>query len=230
MKSKPVLKRTVTVNILLIDDHTSFCQGLIAAISATRNDLSIRYESDPELAPTFLAGNHRYDLLIVDIMMPGLNGIDLIRKLNALGNFTPLMVMSSVEEPSVISELFGLGILGFVPKSYSVEEVLEAIDSCQAGEIHVPEHLRQCVPDNIATQVSSPSESGKQKHSDTLELTNRQVQILSLMNQGKTNQQMADELFISLATVKTHIHHLFKALAVNNRVSCLRAAKKIGSV
>lgn len=211
------------MKILMIDDHVSFCEGVIAALGSIRSDFDVDFESDAELIPQSLLQRNEYDLYILDLMMPGMGGLELIRYLNKNHNETPVMVMSSVQDPAIIKQLFQLGIIGFLPKSYSVYQIVDAIDQCQEGNIHVPANLLledSGSADNngfseLDTSVSSP-------------LTKRQMEILSLMDQGYGNQEIADTLFISKATVKTHINQIFKVFDVNNRVNCLRAAKKAG--
>ncbi|MDD9896633.1 MAG: response regulator [Gammaproteobacteria bacterium] len=126
------------MNIPLVDDHVSFCEGLIAAIHAKEPGIRINFESDAELVPPSLVGNSNFDLIIVDIMMPGIGGTELIRHLNAMGNFVPIVVMSSIDDIEEIQEIYSSGVLGFLPKYYSVEEIISALEQCQSGQIHVP--------------------------------------------------------------------------------------------
>lgn len=217
------------MKILLVDDHVSFCEGLIAAISNSRPEFEFQFESDSELVPASLLGAVNFDIVIVDIMMPGLGGVELIKHLNAMHNFVPILVMSSVEDIAIIRKLFDLGVLGFIPKYYSVGQVIAAIEQCHAGRIHMPDNMRSEIIAHVdhLDKNESLSDSGDVAESfGNTSLTKRQVEILGLMDQGMTNQEMAESLFISIATVKTHIHKLYSLFEVNNRVSCLRAAKK----
>jgi len=172
-------------------------------------------------------------MIFLDVMMPGLGGVELVKHLNALGNFTPIIVMSSIDDEDTIQELFSLGILGFLPKYYSVEAIVDVIESCNKGEMHIPEQFQNF--------IRLPQQSRERRHAERnsnfrsalevnsesqYQLTKRQVEILSLMDKGLSNQEMAQMLYISVATVKTHIHHLYVLFDVNNRVNCLRAAKK----
>lgn len=217
------------MKILLVDDHVSFCEGLIAAITAKRAEWIFSFESDAELIPSKLLGRAQYDLIIIDIMMPGLGGVELMKHLNAIGNFVPVLVMSSVEDVETIQQLYSLGVLGFIPKAYSVEEIISVVDRCESGEIHIPRSLVSQIHFDRKVPLEEGSESigsPEPDNTDELKLTKRQAEILSLMDQGLSNQELAEVLHISIATVKTHIHHLYTIFAVNNRVSCLRAAKK----
>lgn len=221
------------MKILLVDDHTSFCEGLIAAITVKRPEIEVSFESDSELVPASLLGTNQFDLIIVDVMMPGLGGVELVKHLNAMGNYIPILVMSSVEEPETIQELYSLGVLGFIPKYYSVENIVDVIERCGNGEMHVPEEMKnrirlpQQARERRRSDRSGPEQENTESESaDKLKLTKRQVEILSLMDRGLSNQEMARSLHISVATIKTHIHHLYNIFDVNNRVNCLRAAKK----
>lgn len=215
------------MKFLLIDDHISFCEGLISAINRRRPDFDFSFESDAELLPSAILNNKKFDLIIVDLMMPGLGGVELVKYLNKKSNFTPVAVMSSVEDKETIREMFSLGILGYLPKYYSVEQIIEAIEDCLQGRMHVPEKFSKSL--RIGESLSSKKVRNKAQSSkaasDGIKLTNRQTEILGLMDQGLSNQEIAEALFVSLATVKTHIHRLYTSLDVNNRVSCLKAAK-----
>lgn len=215
------------MKILLIDDHVSFCEGLIAALGTIRDDYAVDFESDAQLIPESLIGKLDYDLFIMDLMMPGLGGIELIRYLNKLKNETPIIVMSSVQDITVVKQVYQLGIIGYIPKSYGVYDIVNAIEQCRQGDIHVPPFFSEFVEEiSTANKPTTAQETGQTSSGKSL--TKRQLQIVSLMDKGLSNQEIADALFISKATVKTHLNQLFKLLEVNNRIGCLRAAKKLG--
>lgn len=207
------------MNVLLVDDHASFCEGLIAAIHATRRDYEVDFLTDAAAAIGTLTTSTEYDLFVIDLMMPGMGGIELIRKLSKASQ-TPIMVLSSVRDVAIIRQLFELGIIGYVPKSCSVHEVLAAIDGCRAGELHVPGFL--------AVESSPASADGEASRHPIVDLTDRQLEVLRCLDKGLSTQGIADTLFVSPATVKTHLNKLFKALGVTNRVSCLREARNLG--
>jgi DNA-binding NarL/FixJ family response regulator len=211
------------MKILLIDDHVSFCEGLIAALTALRKDYQVDFEADAELVPQSLLGKSGYDLFIMDLTMPGLGGEELIKYLNKNRNDTPILVISSVQDVATVRRLLDLGIVGYIPKSHSVYQIIDAIEYCREGNIYVPEFIRQQVDDGAA----APGVGGPE-HPDRIALTRRQIEIVSLMDKGLSNQEIADTLSISKATVKTYLGQLFRIFNANNRVTCLRAAKKSG--
>lgn len=206
------------MKILLIDDHTSFCEGLIAAMATIREDYQVDFDSSAELLPEALLRKSGYDLFILDINMPGLGGVELLRYLKKNRNKTPVAVMSSVEDSATINQLYEMGIIGFFPKSYGVYQIIDAIEHCRDGEIHVPANLDITAVGGSDAVNKLPNEDSK--------LTKRQIEIVSLMDKGLSNQEIADTLCIGKSTVKTHIRQLFQLLGVNNRVNCLRVVKE----
>jgi DNA-binding NarL/FixJ family response regulator len=215
------------MKILLIDDHPSFCEGLKAALAVLKRDYVVDFETGTELVPQRLVGHSGYDLYIMDLNMPGMGGVELLRYLNASHNQTPVMILSSVEDREVLREVYALGIIGFLPKSYSVYQIIDAIEECQEGNIHIPALLAAALQD----ESEDPAGWGAMEDVETAEggLTRRQIEIISLMDQGLSNQEIADVLCVSKATVKTHINKLFRFFNVTNRINCLRAAKQLGN-
>lgn len=207
------------MRIFLVDDHLSFCEGFIATIKMARPDYEIEFTSDSEFVPTELVGKNNYDLIITDLLKPGWSGIDLIKYLKRNHCHTPIMVMSSIQDERTIKEVFDLGVVGYLPKSYGTQQIVDAIESCRGGDIHVPSFY------NGTVSGASPDLDEAQ-----IKLTKRQAEILTLMDQGLGNQEIADKLFIGKSTVKTHIRLIFKLFDVNSRIACLRAAKQHGAL
>lgn len=209
------------MRIFLVDDHVSFCEGLVAAIRGLRPEYEIDFVSDVDFVPAELLGKNSYDLIITDLLMPGWGGIELLKYLKKNHNRTPVVVMSSVRDNQTIQEVFDLGVVGFLPKSYGTQAIVEAIEACREGEIHVPGFYS---PPEATTKAPLPLQEGQ------IKLTRRQAEILSLMDQGLSNQEIADKLFIGKSTVKTHVSQIFKLFGVNSRIACLRAARQEGAL
>lgn len=210
------------MKLLLIDDHASFCEGLKAALESLRPDYQVDFQSDASFVPAALLQRKGYDLFLIDLMMPGLGGIGLLHYLNTHRQNTPVMVLSSVQDPEIIRRVMAMGALGYLSKAYSVQQIVNAIEECRAGQLHVPQSVNSGGVRLITPEQDTPLSATN--------LTRRQVEILGLMEQGLDNQAIADTLFIGKATVKTHINQLFRLFGVKNRINCLRAARASGVV
>jgi DNA-binding NarL/FixJ family response regulator len=195
---------------LLIDDHASFCEGFKAAMLAVTQDYNVDFETDSRRILGTLASLTQYDLFIIDLMLPGLSGIDLLRYLNETGNQTPVIILSSVQQQDLIEQAFRLGAIGFLPKSCSIHQIIDAIEHCRQGNLHVPLNLVATI-NNIQLPSSAAFEEKHTGHSanddssstDEVRLTKRQQEIISLMDTGFSNQKISDKLFISKARVET---------------------------
>lgn len=179
------------------------------------------YEAGAEWVPGAILGRSECDLLLVDIMMPGMGGIELLRHLAASHSTVPVIILSSLEDKAVVREAFSLGAVGYLSKTSSIEQVLDAIEHCSQGNLHFPDWL-------ISDKVAVSSLECQKQNTKSLGMTRRQLEVISLIEKGLSNQEIADQLFISKATVKTHLHQLFRTLGVKNRVSCLREARQRG--
>ena len=152
--------------------------------------------------------------------MPGWGGIELIKYLNQNNYPTPVMVMSSVRDQRTIQEAFELGVIGYIPKSYGTQDIVNVIEGFRDGAVHVPGFF----------DADQAAHLSVEKQEAQVKLTKRQAEILSLMDQGLSNQQIADTLFIGTSTVKTHVSQIFKLFGVTGRIACLRAAKETGAL
>lgn len=209
------------MKILLIDSHVSFCEGVKAAMQAAGAPYELDYEADAHCVANAIVNKAEYDLLLLELVIPGMAGIDLLRQLAANQSPVPVLILSSVEDKAMIREAFELGAVGYLSKSSSIRQILDAVEHCSQGHRHIPEQL-------LSEQSPGPPGESSSQEPRSLGVTRRQLQIVGLMEMGLSNQEIADQLFISKATVKTHVNHLFRTLGVRNRISCVREARKRG--
>ena len=162
--------------------------------------------------------------------MPGTNGHQHVARLRAQAPALPVIVLSGSEDVELMRSLIDLGVLGFIPKAYSPDVMLSAIRLVLAGGIYIPPLLLA----NAQAQGWQPSETASPKpdpsHSiDGLRnlLTERQIDVMRLLSQGKPNKLIARDLGISEGTVKIHLAAIFRALNVRNRVEAVVASRKL---
>jgi len=178
------------------------------------------------------------DLALLDIAMPGTQGFEHVARLRAEAPGLPVIVLSGSEDAELMRVLMDLGVLGFIPKAYSPDVMLSAIRLVLAGGIYIPPLLLASAqaqgwqPGAGASppggRVSQPP-PGEGHSLDGLRqlLTERQVDVMRLLSQGKPNKLIARDLGISEGTVKIHLAAIFRALDVRNRVEAVVASRRL---
>jgi len=205
-----------SLDILIVDDHKLFTAGLAAIIGLLDRPVTVvECDSGCQALSRFESGE-RYDLMLLDMAMPSISGVDLLKALRHRELTVRTMVVSAEENHRQIAAAMAAGAAGFFPKSLAPPLMLRAIETVLAGRSYLPEHLRERVE-----SVSSPLE-GEQY----VPLTERQCEILGFMERGLSNKQIADVLGVSLSTVKFHLTGLFRELGVRTRTECVHVARR----
>lgn len=204
--------------IVIIDDHQLFLHGLKLTLENENNEVII---FDNPMKALVEIHKLQPDLILMDLYMPEMNGNAMIDALTKAEIISPVIVLSACEEYRDVYLALQKGAMGFIPKSYSPEAMLTALDKVLAGDIFVPEHIAVEI-ENIAKL----DERNKQEY----HLSERQIQILELIHAGKVNREIADALCISQDTVKFHQKGLYTALDVSGASSRLKAVEKAISI
>ena len=207
------------VNILIVDDHRLFAEGLSRLLETLEQPVSLEQCYSAQRAIQKLdSSNIKYDLLLIDLLMPGIDGIGLLRAISERRISTPVAVVSSTDDTKTINQLMTNGAIGFIPKSVSSDVMLSAVSTLLQGDIYLPDELWSQL-DFLDSGSFTASESNQPV------LGERQIEVLRLMADGNTNKQISTILAISQATVKYHIGILFRVLGVKNRTACIHAAQ-----
>jgi DNA-binding NarL/FixJ family response regulator len=221
------------MKILIADDHrlvieavktklSEIGEGIEFCIAMSVDDL-LRTVSDD------------VDLAVVDLNMPGADGYAHIDEVRRRHPSVPVIVLSGYEDPALMRGALERGVLGFIPKAYSPEVMLSAVRLVLAGGVYVPPMMLSAVPPGVVAGVSAeqPAAGARAQNSAaTLEslrnvLTERQVEVLQLLSQGKPNKLIGRSLGISEGTVKIHLAAIFRALNVRNRTEAVVAAQTL---
>jgi DNA-binding NarL/FixJ family response regulator len=220
------------MKILIADDH----RLVIEAVKAKLSELEpgIEFVLAMSVDELLAGATDDLDLALIDLNMPGADGqahIDQIRKRHPA---VPVIVLSGYEDPAIMRSALECGVLGFIPKAYSPEVMLSAVRLVLAGGVYVPPMMLTALPPGIVAGVAPPSngESSTRGGNQTLEhlrsvLTERQVEVLQLLSQGKPNKLIGRSLGISEGTVKIHLAAIFRALNVRNRTEAVVAAQAL---
>ena len=223
------------MKILIADDHRLVIEAVKAKLSEIEPDIEfVLAMSVDEL----LAGaSDDIDLAVIDLNMPGADGQAHIDEIRRRHPAVPVIVLSGYEDPAVMRAALERGVLGFIPKAYSPEVMLSAVRLVLAGGVYVPPMMLSAVPPGIVAGVASAVPEAGQRASaaaaaQTLEhlrnvLTERQVEVLQLLSQGKPNKLIGRALGISEGTVKIHLAAIFRALNVRNRTEAVVAAQSL---
>lgn len=205
------------MKILIIDDHQLFMDGLRYVLEKIADDVDVHTEINAENALGRI--QQSWDLILVDISMPKLDGFTLLKKIRKVNQHTKVVIISSSEESADIEMAKNLKANGFLSKAYDEHKIITKINSVISG---VNEFLPQAPKINI--NESQREIKAKLK---ALGITRKQYEILNLLEQGYTNNKIAEHQGISLHTVKSHLAELFRLLDVNNRTQCVAEARRI---
>ncbi|MDH5446801.1 MAG: response regulator transcription factor [Gammaproteobacteria bacterium] len=210
------------MKILIIDDHALFSDGLSHVLKQLDTTPNITSVHNVEGALQYLAESDDYDLILLDINMPSMNGLTLLQRLSADDIYIPVIVISSETKVGIIRKAMELGAMGFIPKSHTTEEMIQALKMVLEGSIYLPDGIQaQLEKASTAVQVD-----GFEQRLQEMGMSKKQFQTLELVAQGLSNQQIATTLNRSEHTVKSHVRVLFQILGANNRTECVKLAKE----
>ena len=204
--------------ILIADDHPLFRDALKQALTDRFDDLHIDEAGSLQGVNDTLGEDDNYDLILLDLKMPGVKGFSGLMYLRAQYPALPVVIVSANEDVSVIRSSLDFGASGFIPKSAGAERIRSAISDVMKGDIWVPPELDLSAPaDNenalLAAKLST--------------LTPQQVRVLMMLSEGLLNKQIAYELSVSEATVKAHVSAILQKLDVDSRTQAVIVANKI---
>jgi DNA-binding NarL/FixJ family response regulator len=208
------------MNILLADDHVLFRDGLSLVLGQLGDDIHLLVAGGFDDALDKARTCPDLEMALLDLNMPGMDGVRSIARFRELLPDTPVVVISASENVAEIGRLLDCGASGYIPKSSSARVLLSALQLVLAGGVYVP-------PVILSTPSDSASRDGK-PGSQHPPLTDRQLDVLRLLLQGKANKVIARELKLSEGTVKIHLAAIFRALNANNRTEAAMSARALG--
>jgi two-component system nitrate/nitrite response regulator NarL len=212
------------MKILVVDDHPIYRKGLVALLDQMEPDTALLQANDAAQALAAIAEHDDLDVVILDLLIPGMDGLRAIAEFGQLRPELPVIILSSSENPADVRSALANGALGYVPKSAAEHTLLSAIRVVLNGDVYVP-------PFVMVEAASMPSEAPKTAaRSDRPVLTDRQIEVLQRISAGQLNKIIAAELGLSEKTVKSHITAIFKALNVMNRSQAAAAGRAAGLI
>jgi DNA-binding NarL/FixJ family response regulator len=212
------------IRVLIADDHPFFRDGLRVLLEATPDTELVGEATDGEEV-LVLAAESKPDVVLMDLHMPGLGGIEATRKILKELPETSILVVTMVEEDDSVFAAMRAGARGYLLKGADKDEMLLAIRAVARGEaVFGPGIARRL----IQYCGSPPSTSSRTSRSIFPELTNREREILDLIAAGKNNQEIAESLFLSVKTVQNYVSNIFTKLQVADRAQAIVRAREAG--
>jgi DNA-binding NarL/FixJ family response regulator len=211
----------MTYSILITDDHGVIRDGLRALLSS-EHDLQVVGEASNSEQAIKLTEQLRPDIVLMDISMPGENGIEATRKICKEFPKTRVLILTVHEEKELLEEALRSGASGYILKQAVKSELINAIHAVARGDLYVHS--------SVARAFISLANTEKPQEKTELTLTAREVEILKLLAQGYTNGQIARLLEISVRTVEFHRSNLMEKLNIGSRVEMVRYAAEHGLI
>ena len=225
---KGILKDQSSLRIMVVDDHKLFADGLGLVLRSIAKNVEIIIVNNSQSALNELNLNPEFDLLLLDMHMPGLDGLSLLVSIKERKNYIPCVIISATENILMIKQGMDLGAFGFIPKSYDSNQLIDALNLVLIGECFMPIEIMKKIHRLKQSQDSSNEKLDKSLNQTGI--TKRQHEVLNLLAKGYSNQQIAITLFLSKHTVKSHVAALLSALQAENRTDCVRQGRDYGLI
>lgn len=209
----------VPARILIVDDHPLFVEALQRAIISAFPGTETRDAISIEAAKKVLEGKEPFDIVLLDLALPGTRGFEGLLELRKLHPSLPIVVVSALEDPRIVQDVMRYGAAGFVSKSADRSEIATALKDVMDGSLTLPKGYRP-------PEVPPAEGRGDLVHRLKM-LTPKQLSVLHMLRQGLLNKQIAHELQIEETTVKAHVSEILRKLNVSSRTQAVIEAQKI---
>lgn len=212
----------MSIRVMIVDDHQLFREGIKSILSATKDILVVSEAADGETAIT-QAHIHNPDIILLDIVMPHIDGIRTLRRMKDLGIKSRIIILSAHSSKNYIINAIKLGASGYITKDNNRQNLIQVIRRVASGGKYLQPSLGMILRQNLEEEeYDDYSEDIKKMEL----LTRREFEILTLVARGNTNKEIGNKLFISEKTVKNHMTQIFKKIEVEDRVQAVIFAYK----
>jgi DNA-binding NarL/FixJ family response regulator len=215
------------MKILIVDDHALIREAMRGVVVELQSDALILEAGNCGQALSLIQENLDIALVLLDLNLPDRNGLDVLAELRESHPAMSVVMLSAYSDRENVVKALDGGALGFIPKTGSREVLLSALRLILAGGIYIPPDIlvRTSTP---SAPLHRPDAAGKRPTPSELGLTERQVDVLALMMQGKNNKLICRALDLAEPTVKNHVSAILKALGVTNRTEAVLAVAAMG--
>jgi DNA-binding NarL/FixJ family response regulator len=214
------------IRVLLVDDHDVFRHGLAQLLSA--EGIAVLAEASGGEAGVRLARELAPDVVLMDLSMPGMTGVEATRAIGAIAASPQVVVLTLSDDDASMLEALLAGAAGYLLKEATLEEIVAAVRAAAAGDAVIPPRVAPELLRRLR-EVEAPPGVGEQADG-AIELSERELEVLRLLVDGRDNAAIAAELFISPNTVKSHVASIFAKLGVESRLQASVQALRRGLV
>jgi DNA-binding NarL/FixJ family response regulator len=218
----PINASAAGVRVLLVDDHDLFRTGLRTLLE--EQEVEIVGEAVNGYEAVRLVEEHAPDVVLMDLDMPGKHGIDATREIAAVAPLTRVVVLTISDEDADVMDAVIAGACGYLLKDATIQELLRGIAAASKGESLISPSIAA----KVLQRVRATSPDVEAAEMLMAQLSDRELQVLKLIANGKDNAQIAGELFISAKTVKNHISNILLKLSIENRIQAAVYAVRSG--
>ncbi len=225
--------RTAPAQVLIADDHELVRDGFKRLLDY-QEDFEVVGEVSDGWEAVELCRNLKPDLVLMDVRMPQMDGLEATGTIKAEQPEISVLVITTYENADYLLEAIKAGAAGYVLKDASNQRLLSAMRRALEGESPVDQELATQLIKRLASEAPQSAEppmterGAASTHPLLKELTPRELDVLVLVTQGKTNQEIAESLFITRATAKIHVHHIIRKLGVSDRTQAVVRAFELG--
>jgi DNA-binding NarL/FixJ family response regulator len=210
-----------TTRILIVDDHPLFREALKQAVAGGVANASVSLAGSLDAATTVLNADDDFDLILLDLRMPGVQGLSGLIYLRAQYPNVPVAVITAADDQGLVQKSLNLNASGFIPKTSGIETIIAAVNAVLKGDIWVPEGY---------SQPSAADKEAEEIARRVATLTAQQIRVLMMLKEGLLNKQIAYELNVSEATIKAHVSAILQKLNVSSRTQAVIAAARIDGI
>lgn len=214
--------------ILIADDHPLFREAIASVIQSTFDGAQIVECESLDEAAEIASGTDDLDLILLDLNMPGMDGLNGLMRIRNECPLIPAVIVSAEEDKGVVLQAITYGAIGFITKSSPRAQMAQALTQILGGNVYLPTDVIQ----GNSTSMTAPSARASNREEmispEMLEaLTRRQLKVLERMAMGESNKQIAYNLSIAETTVKAHVSAILRKLNVHNRIQAVLNAGNI---
>jgi DNA-binding NarL/FixJ family response regulator len=215
------------MRILIVDDHALMRRGMAYIVEHGLPGVDVVEAGSASAALTAMR-LEAADLALIDVRLPGLDGLELLRTIKHEWPEVPVIMLSTYENAPYVKRALSDGAAGYLLKDATPEDLLRAIDAAISGGGNLSQQAIQTLFEDLASSNRYPADVAGSVPLAGYHLTQREHEILSLLVEGRSNRSIAQNLYVSEETVKAHVGSIFRKLGVTNRTQAAMMAVQLG--